>query len=88
MPIQPKIFALVRRGLRRVVRGGTRRFGCRRREDLLPDVLLDLLQGREVLAHLLLFGGELVLIGRKLPDVPPHHREIDYDQLNLLRHFR
>src|SRR5215469_2076209 len=45
------------------------------------------MQARDVLAYLLLLGGELVLIGRKLPEVPPHDREIDCDQLDLLRHF-
>ena len=64
-----------------------RHFRCGRREDLLPDVLLDLLQGREALADLILLGGKLVLIGGKLPDVSPHDREINCDQLNLLRHF-
>ncbi|MFZ0988578.1 MAG: hypothetical protein WAN27_12690 [Xanthobacteraceae bacterium] len=50
--------------------------------------MLDLLQHRNVLIHLLLLGGKLVLIGGKLPYVPPHNREINCDQLNLLRYFR
>ena len=61
---------------------------CRRRKNLLSDVLLDLLQHRNVLIHLLLLGRKLVLIGGKLPYVPPHNREINCDQLNLLRYFR
>ena len=65
-----------------------RRLECRRRKNLLSDILLDLLQRRNVLIHLLLLGGKLVLIGGELPHVPPHNREINCDQLNLLRHFR
>ena len=55
---------------------------------MLSDILLDLLQRRNALIHLLLLGGKLVLIGGELPHVPPHAREIDCDQLNLLRYVR
>ena len=55
------------------------RLECRRRKDLLPDILLDLLQHRNVLIHLLLLGGKLVLICGELPYVPPHGREISCD---------
>jgi hypothetical protein len=64
------------------------RLRCRRRKNLLSDVLLDLLQHRNILIHLLLLGGKLILIGSKLPYVSPHNREISCDQLNLLRYFR
>ena len=73
----------MRCGRRRV-----RRLGRRRRKNLLSDFLLGLLQRRNVLIHLLLLGGKLVLIGSELPHAPPHNREIDRDQLNLLRYFR
>ena len=65
-----------------------RRPGRGRRKNLLSDFLLDLLQRRNVLIHLLLLGGKLVLIGGELPHAPPHNREIDCDELNLLRYFR
>jgi hypothetical protein len=65
-----------------------RRLESRRRKNLLSDILLDLLQRRNVLIHLLLLGGKLVLIGGELPDVSPHYREISCDQLDLLRYFR
>jgi hypothetical protein len=64
------------------------RLGCRRRKNLLPDALLDLLQRRNVLIHLLLLGRKLVLIGGELPHVPPHNREIGCDLFNLLRYIR
>ena len=65
-----------------------RRLGCRRCKYLLSDILLGLLQRRNVLIHLFLLGGKLVLIGGELPHNPPHNREIDCDQLNLLRYVR
>ena len=37
---------------------------------MLSDILLDLLQRRNALIHLLLLGGKLVLIGGELPHVP------------------
>ena len=65
-----------------------RRLECRRCENLLSDILLDLLQRRNALIHLLLLGGKLVLIGGELRHAPPHNREINRDQLNLLGDFR
>ena len=65
-----------------------RSLGRRRRKNLLSDFLLGLLQRRNVLIHLLLFGGELVLIRGELPHASPHNREIDRDQFDLLGYFR
>jgi len=53
------------------------RLGRRRRKNLLSDVLLDLLQHRNILAHLILLGGKLVLIGGELSDTAPHDRKIN-----------
>jgi hypothetical protein len=62
-----------------------RRLGWRRRKNLLSDILLDLMQRRNALIHLLLLGRKLILIGGELSHAPPHNRDIDCDQLNLLR---
>jgi hypothetical protein len=54
----------------------------------LSDVLLDRLQRRKALGHLLLLGSELLLLGSEPLCAAPHDGEIERHGLKLLRQLR